>query len=363
MIGAIAVALGAAARRPDRRGACCSGSAVELSDGAAGDLCAAVSRRAVRHARRPAGRHRHHRHADRDGAARLLGRRRSAGATAFCWWRRHAAGRRARLRSSSGTMRSTTHAASARDFARKPRGHAGGHAHAVGRPAVRDADGELFELRADRRPVGRALSRRTSTAMVSTERGELAAVPVLAQIVGSLLWGPMDRVFGGYKLPVLVGAVATARCSAVSPLVGTVRRRLVLIAGSWRSVLRGLQAGADRARQVAVSAASGRARHDASSTSAHGRCVLSQTVSGFVIELFPRRRTAPIALAAYRLRFRPAGGVYPVGVPDLFAPAMPAVQAQRRAAPVADSHRMIGQHSLTITTCFLCGAMYIVAVR
>jgi predicted MFS family arabinose efflux permease len=40
-------------------------------------------------------------------------------------------------------------------------------------------------------------------------RGDLLFVPALAQVVGSLFWGPMDRLFGRYKPPVLIAVVTT----------------------------------------------------------------------------------------------------------------------------------------------------------
>jgi MFS family permease len=40
-------------------------------------------------------------------------------------------------------------------------------------------------------------------------RGDLLFVPALAQVVGSLFWGPMDRLFGRYKPPVLIAAITT----------------------------------------------------------------------------------------------------------------------------------------------------------
>jgi MFS family permease len=52
-------------------------------------------------------------------------------------------------------------------------------------------------------------------------RGELLLLPVIAQIIGSLLWGPMDRALESYKLPVLVGAGLTTCTLFVLALVGT----------------------------------------------------------------------------------------------------------------------------------------------
>jgi predicted MFS family arabinose efflux permease len=40
-------------------------------------------------------------------------------------------------------------------------------------------------------------------------RGDLLFVPALAQVIGSLFWGPMDRLFGRYKPPVLIAVIAT----------------------------------------------------------------------------------------------------------------------------------------------------------
>jgi MFS family permease len=52
-------------------------------------------------------------------------------------------------------------------------------------------------------------------------RGELLLLPVIAQIVGSVLWGPMDRVLESYKLPVLVGAGLTMATLFILAFAGT----------------------------------------------------------------------------------------------------------------------------------------------
>jgi MFS family permease len=41
-------------------------------------------------------------------------------------------------------------------------------------------------------------------------RGDVLFVAALAQVVGSLFWGPMDRLFGRYKPPVLIAIGGTA---------------------------------------------------------------------------------------------------------------------------------------------------------
>jgi predicted MFS family arabinose efflux permease len=40
-------------------------------------------------------------------------------------------------------------------------------------------------------------------------RGELLLLPAVTQIVGSMLWGPTDRLLGSHKIPVLIGSGVT----------------------------------------------------------------------------------------------------------------------------------------------------------
>jgi MFS family permease len=42
-----------------------------------------------------------------------------------------------------------------------------------------------------------------------TSRGEILFIPALAQAVGSFAWGPMDRIFGSHKRPVLIAMGVT----------------------------------------------------------------------------------------------------------------------------------------------------------
>ena len=58
---------------------------------------------------------------------------------------------------------------------------------------------------------------------------------MLAQIVGSFVWGPTDRLFGSYKLPVLIGAAATAAALGYLALVGTLPLPLLI---AWFAMLR-----------------------------------------------------------------------------------------------------------------------------
>jgi predicted MFS family arabinose efflux permease len=51
-------------------------------------------------------------------------------------------------------------------------------------------------------------------------RGDLLFVPALAQVIGSLFWGPMDRLFGRYKPPVLIAAVTTLASLVLLAILG-----------------------------------------------------------------------------------------------------------------------------------------------
>jgi hypothetical protein len=48
-------------------------------------------------------------------------------------------------------------------------------------------------------------------------RGSFLLIPVLAQIVGSMLWGPMDRLTGSHKLPCSSARARPRPPSAISP--------------------------------------------------------------------------------------------------------------------------------------------------
>src|SRR6202040_2848137 len=72
-------------------------------------------------------------------------------------------------------------------------------------------------LRSRHRAVGRALSR-TRLRLRARAAREASGI---GQIIGSLASGPVDRLVGSYKLPVLIGAVATAASLGYLALVGT----------------------------------------------------------------------------------------------------------------------------------------------
>ncbi len=63
-------------------------------------------------------------------------------------------------------------------------------------------------------------------------RGDILFVAALAQVFGSLFWGPMDRVFGRYKPPILIAVMGTAISLVLLAAIGDppVPMLLVLLA-------------------------------------------------------------------------------------------------------------------------------------
>jgi MFS family permease len=135
------------------------------------------------------------------------------------------------------------------------------------------------------------------------ERGGLLVVPVLAQILGSMAWGPSDRVMGSHKLPVLVGAVATAAALGSLALAGSLATPVLL---AWFAAFGFLSAYGP------VLIAHGNALFPAHqfgrgltvlNMGAMGGSFLAQTISGYVIGFFPTAADGAYDLSAYRLVF------------------------------------------------------------
>ncbi|HXF88676.1 MAG TPA: MFS transporter [Xanthobacteraceae bacterium] len=51
-------------------------------------------------------------------------------------------------------------------------------------------------------------------------RGDILFIPALAQVIGSVFWGPMDRVFGRYKPPVLIAVTLVLASLGLLALLG-----------------------------------------------------------------------------------------------------------------------------------------------
>ena len=160
-------------------------------------------------------------------------------------------------------------------------------------------------------------------------RGNLLLIGAAAQIVGSLAWGPMDRVFASFKRPILLGALASAAALGVLAAAETLPTAMLI---AWFAVF-GVACA-----YLPVLIAHGRAlfpHHLVGrgitllNIGSMGGVFLSQTVSGAVINLFP----APggvYPLDAYRVVFAlqalfllAACAVY-LGVRDAYAAPKPA---------------------------------------
>jgi MFS family permease len=135
------------------------------------------------------------------------------------------------------------------------------------------------------------------------ERGTVLLIPVLAQIAGSMAWGPMERLMGGYKLPVLIGAGATAAALGGLAAAGTLTPPTLV---AWFAAF-GFVAAYNP-----VLIAHGKALfapHQVGrgltllNVASMGGTFLTQAASGYAIELFPVHADDSYDVDAYRLVF------------------------------------------------------------
>ena len=120
-----------------------------------------------------------------------------------------------------------------REVPREPVRHSDGHAHAVRRAAVPHEPGQYssFALIAGLWG-GPYLAHISATA--SRQRGSLLLVPVLAQIVGAMVWGPPIAWLEATSCRCLIGAGLTALLLGYLALVGTLAPvMLVLLVRSF----------------------------------------------------------------------------------------------------------------------------------
>jgi MFS family permease len=52
-------------------------------------------------------------------------------------------------------------------------------------------------------------------------RGDILFVAALAQVLGSFFWGPSDRIFGRYKIPIMIGTAASFTALTLLAALGT----------------------------------------------------------------------------------------------------------------------------------------------
>jgi MFS family permease len=135
-----------------------------------------------------------------------------------------------------------------------------------------------------------------------TERGDMLFAAVLGQIVTVFLYGPTDRLFRGYKIPVLIGALSTAFTLGIVAFLGKLPAGWVL---PWFFAIGAVTA------YTPVMIAHGKSLFPPHlvgrgmtilNMATMGGAFLSQTVTGLVINQFPIENGA-YALDAYRAVF------------------------------------------------------------
>lgn len=135
-----------------------------------------------------------------------------------------------------------------------------------------------------------------------TERGNMLFVAVLAQIVGSFLWGPSDRLFNSYKIPVLTGALSTAAAMGLAAWIGVFSSTALLVwfigIGLFSAVLSVLIA---HGKSLFPPHLVGRGM-TLMNMGTMGGVFVAQTVTGFLIDQFPPAGGG-YALDAYRSVF------------------------------------------------------------
>ncbi len=134
-------------------------------------------------------------------------------------------------------------------------------------------------------------------------RGDFLLILALAQIIGSLTFGPAERLFSGYKLPVLIGALSTVAVLGSLAVVGKLEPAWLAF---WFGTL-GLATG-----YVPVLIAHGRSLLPPHligrgitlfNMGTMGGVFVAQMLSGLIINQFPADPGGAYPLAAYRLVF------------------------------------------------------------
>ena len=161
-----------------------------------------------------------------------------------------------------------------------------------------------------------------------TERGSLLLVPAIAQILGLMLYGWTDRVFGSHRVPVAIGAFATAGLFALLALAGMLTRPPLLV---W---LVGFGAFAGFTPVVIAHGKSLFPRELVGrgmtllNMGSMGGVFVTQTVSGLAIDLFAST-DGVYPLAAYRLVFG-LQAAFLVGAAALYLTARDPLRDSRR---------------------------------
>lgn len=135
-----------------------------------------------------------------------------------------------------------------------------------------------------------------------TERGNMLFVAVMAQVVGSFLWGASDRLFKSYKRPILIGQLLTAAAMGLAAWTGMFPPSALVFwfvaIGFSSAVLSVLIA---HGKSLFPPEMVGRGI-TLMNIGTMGGVFVSQSVTGFIIDLFPPASDG-YALDAYRAVF------------------------------------------------------------
>ncbi len=133
-------------------------------------------------------------------------------------------------------------------------------------------------------------------------RGEILFLAAGAQIIGAMAWGPADRLFGNYKTPVFIGTLLTASSLAALAIFGAMPVLWLIVcfvgvgfSSAYTSVLIAHGKSLFPPRLV------GRGM-TLLNMGTMGGVFFTQSISGFVIDLFPAVNGA-YPLTAYRIVF------------------------------------------------------------
>ena len=134
-------------------------------------------------------------------------------------------------------------------------------------------------------------------------RGDILLVAALTQVLGSFLWGPSDRLFGRYKVPVLIGVGTCFASLVLLATLGTLPLPLLLIVFAMIGFSTGMTSVVmSHGRSLVAPHLLGRTI-TLLNIGTMGGGFLVQFVSGTIINLFPMTAAGGYPLDAYRLVF------------------------------------------------------------
>jgi MFS family permease len=143
-------------------------------------------------------------------------------------------------------------------------------------------------------------------------RGDILFLAALTQVIGSFLWGPSDRLFGRYKLPVLIGVGTCFTSLVLLATVGRLSTPLLLMVFAMIGFSTGMTSVVmSHGRSLVAPHLLGRTI-TLLNIGTMGGGFLVQFVSGTIINLFPAEGGA-YPLEAYRLVFALQAGLVLVG--------------------------------------------------